>query len=113
MYIAMNRFKVVKARAADFEQMWLARESHLRDVPGFVAFHFLRGPEREDHRLYSTHTVWESYDAFEAWTRSDAFRKAHAKAGNRSDGMLVGGSAFEGFEVLNELTPANSDTWTA
>lgn len=113
MYIAMNRFRVAKGREAEFEQMWLTRESHLSEVPGFAAFHFLRGPEREDYRLYSTHTVWASYDAFEAWTRSDAFRKAHAKAGNRSEGMLMGGSKFEGFEVLTELMPADQRTWPA
>jgi len=113
MYIAMNRFRVAKGREAEFEQMWLTRESHLGEVPGFMAFHFLRGPEREDHRLYSTHTVWASYDAFEAWTRSDAFRKAHAKAGNRSEGMLMGGSEFEGFEVLNEMMSAELQTGTA
>ena len=105
MYIAMNRFRVAKDREADFEDMWLTRESHLATVPGFVAFHFLRGPAREDHRLYSTHTIWASYAAFDEWTRSAAFRKAHAQAGNRSEGMLIGGSEFEGFEVLNELTP--------
>jgi len=113
MYIAMNRFRVAKDREADFEEMWLSRESHLGEVPGFVAFHFLRGPEREDHRLYSTHTVWASYDAFEAWTRSEAFRKAHANAGSRSDGMLIGGSEFEGFEVLKEMTPAEPRIRTA
>jgi len=107
MYIAMNRFRVARGHEADFEEMWLTRDSHLRDVPGFVAFHFLRGPERDDHRLYSTHTVWASYAAFEAWTRSEAFRKAHAKAGTRSEGMLVGGSEFEGFEVVKEITPAS------
>ena len=48
-----------------------------RDVPGFVEFHLLRGPEREDHVLYSSHTIWRSRDDFEAWTRSEAFRLAH------------------------------------
>ena len=69
-----------------------------------MAFPFLRGLERENHRLYSTHTVWVSYDAFEVWPRSEAFRKAQARAGNRSEGMLMGSSEFERFEVVSELT---------
>ncbi|MFP3921426.1 MAG: antibiotic biosynthesis monooxygenase family protein [Dichotomicrobium sp.] len=108
MYIAMNRFKVVKGREAEFEEMWLNRESYLDEVPGFVEFHFLRGPERDDHRLYSSHTVWASYAAFEDWTRSEAFRKAHANAGTRNAGMLLGGPEFEGFEVVNEIKPQAS-----
>ena len=45
--------------------------------PGFVEFHLLKGPEREDHVLYASHTIWRSYADFEAWTRSEAFRAAH------------------------------------
>jgi hypothetical protein len=32
-------------------------DTHLRDVPGFITFHLLRGPDREDHTLYSSHSV--------------------------------------------------------
>ena len=41
----------------------------------------LRGPERDDHTLYSSHTTWRSRAAFETWTRSEAFRLAHRDAG--------------------------------
>ena len=44
MFIAMNRFKVLKEEAGDFEAMWLGRESHLEKNPGFVEFHMLKGP---------------------------------------------------------------------
>ena len=75
MFIAMNRFKVLPGAEADFEAVWLNRESHLHKVPGFVEFHMLRGPQRDDHRLYSSHTVWESEEHFLGWTRSEAFRR--------------------------------------
>ena len=81
MFIAMNRFRVVKGSEDAFENVWLSRDSHLDTVPGFVEFHLLKGPEAEDHTLYASHTVWESQTAFEAWTRSDAFRAAHHGAG--------------------------------
>ncbi len=57
MYIAMNRFKVIKGHESEFEQRWLGRDTYLDQLPGFIEFHLLRGPEREDHTLYSSHTV--------------------------------------------------------
>ena len=52
MFIAMNRFKVMPEGASEFERVWTTRDTHLREVPGFVEFHLLRGPERDDHVLY-------------------------------------------------------------
>lgn len=99
MFIAMNRFKVQHGQEEAFEKVWRERDTHLRDVPGFKAFHLLRGPEAEDHTLYSSHTVWASRADFEAWTRSEAFRKAHANAGENGH-MYLGHPQFEGFEVV-------------
>src|SRR4029078_4653135 len=78
MYIAMNRFKVLKEAAKDFENVWFTRESYLHELPGFVAFHLLKGPEREDHVLYSSHTVWRSHADFEAWTDTEHVRQQRA-----------------------------------
>lgn len=99
MFIAMNRFRIVPGREADFEQVWRSRDSHLEGVAGFVAFKLLRGPEREDHTLYSSHTTWRSEEDFLAWTRSDAFRKAHAAAGDNRP-LYLGHPEFEGFTVV-------------
>jgi heme-degrading monooxygenase HmoA len=103
MFIAMNRFKVLKDRTQDFENVWLSRQSYLHEVPGFQSFHLLKGPEREDHVLYASHTVWASYSAFEGWTKSDAFRKAHARAGDNKPTTL-GHPEFEGFQAVQEVT---------
>jgi heme-degrading monooxygenase HmoA len=103
MFIAMNRFKVLKDRTTDFENVWLSRQSYLHEVPGFKAFHLLKGPERETHVLYASHSVWESYAAFEEWTRSEAFRKAHARAGDNKPTTL-GHPELECFEAIQEVT---------
>ena len=101
MFIAMNRFQVKKGSEPAFETVWATRDSYLGDVPGFIEFHLVKGPEAEDHTLYATHTVWADRSAFEAWTRSEAFRKAHSRAGNETGGSLyLGHPKFEGFEVL-------------
>ena len=98
MYIAMNRFRITPGEEANFEEVWRARDTHLAGVPGFKEFQLLRGPEREDHTLYASHSVWESREAFEAWTKSEAFRAAHRNAGDNK-GMYLGHPEFEGFEV--------------
>ena len=105
MFIAMNRFKVVPASQTDFERIWTTRDSRLHEVPGFIAFHLLRGPEREDHVLYASHTLWRSREDFEAWTRSEAFRAAHRDAGQNRP-LYLGHPEFEGFEVIQTVEPA-------
>lgn len=102
MFIAMNRFQVRPGEEEAFETIWKTRDSYLEDVPGFVAFHLLRGPSVEDHTLFATHTVWASRDDFEAWTRSEAFRKAHAGAGANKP-LYIGPPRFEGFEVVQTV----------
>ncbi|MFP4125883.1 MAG: antibiotic biosynthesis monooxygenase family protein [Alphaproteobacteria bacterium] len=102
MFIAMNRFQVHRGREAEFEQLWLNRETHLQHMPGFIEFQLLRGPSSATHTLFASHTVWASRDAFEAWTRSSAFRAAHRNAGAHG-GLYAGHPQFEGFEVLQEL----------
>jgi heme-degrading monooxygenase HmoA len=106
MFIAMNRFKVVPQAQADFEQVWATRDSRLHEVPGFIAFHLLRGPERGDHVLYASHTLWRSRDDFEAWTRSEAFRIAHRDAGSNRP-LYLGHPEFEGFEVIQTVKAAS------
>lgn len=99
MYIAMNRFRIIRGQEAAFVAVWKNRDSHLEGAPGFLSFHLLRGPEQEEYTLFASHSTWESPAAFENWTHSEAFRKAHASAGG-SKGLYLGHPEFEGFEVV-------------
>ena len=103
MFIAMNRFKVFKDAAEEFEAVWRNRDSHLSEMDGFMAFHLLRGPEAEDHVLYSSHTTWRSKADFEAWTRSEQFRKAHSRVPTTKP-LYLGHPQFEGFEVVQTVS---------
>lgn len=105
MFIAMNRFQVKLGEEEAFEKVWKSRDSYLEDVPGFIEFHLLRGPAAEDHTLFATHTVWQSRDAFEAWTRSEAFRKAHAGAGSNKP-LYVGSPRLELFDSVQTVAAA-------
>ena len=99
MYIAMNRFRIAPGHEEDFENIWRGRQSFLDEVAGFKDFHLLKGPSEESFTLYSSHSVWESREAFLAWTESEAFQKAHAK-GRAPEGTYLGPPQFEGFEVV-------------
>ncbi|WP_043340852.1 antibiotic biosynthesis monooxygenase family protein [Belnapia moabensis] len=102
MFIAMNRFRVMPGAEAEFEELWLSRDSKLNTVPGFVEFRLLRGPKKEDHTLYASHTIWASREAFEDWTKSEAFRMAHRNAGGTRP-LYLGHPEFEGFEPIQTL----------
>ena len=82
----MNRFKVIAGQEAAFEEVWRTRDSSLKEVPGFVEFHLMRGKlnEEENYTLFASHTVWNTEDDFVAWTKSENFRNAHKNAGENS-----------------------------
>ena len=99
MFIAMNRFKIALGFEEGFEKIWRERDSYLSEVSGFQSFSLLKGPEAENHVLYASHTVWESRAAFEAWTESDHFRKAHAQK-SAPKGTYLGHPVLETFEYV-------------
>ncbi|MFW2544822.1 antibiotic biosynthesis monooxygenase family protein [Primorskyibacter sp. 2E107] len=102
MYLAMNRFTVPLENAAEFEELWLSRESRLQDMDGFLSFHMLKGPENEGAILYASHTVWQSEAQFRSWTTSEEFRASHARAG-QSRKLHEGAPRFEGFTAIQQI----------
>lgn len=99
MYIAMNRFKIVKGKEDIFENIWRNRESRLDEVSGFKNFNLIKGVSEEDYTLYASHSTWDSEDAFIKWTKSESFREAHKNAGQHKE-IYVGHPVFEGFTVV-------------
>ena len=74
----------------------------LKTVPGVVSFRFLQEPAKNDHVLYASPPVRESYEVFVGWTQSEQFRAAHAGAG-QGKVLTVGPPVFEGFKVLQNI----------
>ncbi|MCZ6889597.1 MAG: antibiotic biosynthesis monooxygenase [Gammaproteobacteria bacterium] len=99
MFLAMNRFQITPGFEEGFENVWRERDSYLSEVPGFVSFSLLKGPSNDEHTLYASHSVWESREAFDAWTQSDAFRKAHAQT-SAPKGTYLGHPNLETFEKV-------------
>ena len=102
MYLTMNRFKVKPGQEAVFEAVWTGRDSHLPQVPGFVAFHLMKGPAKDGYTLYASHTMWESEAAFSAWAKSEAFRSAHRHAGSTGD-IYLGPPELEIFASVQHI----------
>ena len=100
MFIAMNRFRIASGREPEFEKMWRERESYLDQVEGFQQFQLLRGPSDDGETLYLSHSIWESRARFEAWTRSESFRKAHGQA-RSPQGVVLGHPDLETFESVD------------
>jgi heme-degrading monooxygenase HmoA len=105
MFIAMNRFRIANGQEEAFERIWLGRDSRLTELPGFIAFHLLKGPAGEGHTLYASHSMWASRADFDAWTTSEQFRSAHSGAGS-TPGLYLGPPQFEGFEVRQTVAGA-------
>ncbi|WP_425090257.1 antibiotic biosynthesis monooxygenase family protein [Tropicimonas sp. S265A] len=103
MYLTMNRFRVNADQTEAFEAVWKSRDSHLKTVDGFVSFHLMKGEEADGVRLYASHTMWRDHAAFEAWTKSEAFRAAHKGAKSSAD-MYDGPPVLEVFESVQELS---------
>ena len=53
MFLAMNRFKIVKGKEDKF-----------------IKFNLMKGSSEEDFSLYASHSIWESKEAFIDWTKS-------------------------------------------
>jgi heme-degrading monooxygenase HmoA len=83
MFIALNRFRIAPGREAEFLEVWRQRDSHLAGVPGFRHFHLLQNPDDSQATIFISHSTCDGAVAFEAWTHSEAFRAAHASAGQQ------------------------------
>ena len=95
MLIAMNNFKVAEGREEDFERQWRDRRSFLAGVPGFIEFALLKCDTPGE---YASHTIWESREAFIAWTESPAFVAAHRQGS--VGGVLAGHPQLKLYEAI-------------
>lgn len=85
MIIVENRFEI-RAGAADAVVDRFRSPKSVHTFPGFVrmeVLHAVLSDETEEVRIC---TAWESEEAFNAWTNSDAFRQAHTRRGEAAGG---------------------------
>lgn len=94
MVIVMNRIPVTEGREADFEKTFTERDRAVDKMPGFIDLQVLRPAEG---RTYVVLTRWQSYEAFQSWTSSEAFIAAHRK---QTPGLAESRPTLEVYEVF-------------
>jgi heme-degrading monooxygenase HmoA len=98
MFVVMNRISVSPAFAEAFEERFRHRAAEVDKMPGFLRNLVLRPASPDDP--YVVMTMWDTQQAFEAWTQSDAFRKGHARSGTLPVDAFRGPSRLERFEAF-------------
>jgi heme oxygenase (mycobilin-producing) len=99
LYVVHNRIDVAVEDAEAFEAAFVTnmRET-LRGVPGLVRSMLMR--PATDGQPYVATMEFASEDDFVAWTRSDAFKAAHANT--RTPGVRAP-SGIEAFTIVEEV----------
>lgn len=103
MFVATNRLKIKNGFGQELEQQF-GRHSGVEQQPGFLEFELWRLDKETDHEEYLVVTHWESKEAHDDWTRSEAFRQAHS--GPRPE-FLIGGE-FSSYEVRLSSLPGKA-----
>ena len=100
MIVVMNRIPVKREYWEAFEERFRNRLGEVDRFPGFIRNMVLR-PATEDNPYFVIMTFWESREAFEAWTESEAFQRGHKRAreGSMPD-MFAGKNVFEMYDVV-------------
>ena len=106
-FVAINVLSVPRERREVLEQRFARRAGEVDKTPGFQAFELLR-PVAGDER-YFVYTRWDSQEAFQAWTQSQAFE--HGPAQHTAQGPAATGSEllpFEGAERSERPEPSEA-----
>lgn len=100
MITVMNRIFVAEEYADAFEGRFQERAGLVDGMPGFISNQVLRPVNPGDP--YIVLTFWESREQFEAWTRSDAFMKGHARSGTLPKEAFTGSNKLEVHQVIQD-----------
>lgn len=95
MYVATNRILVRKPHGPDLIELFKERGG-LEQVAGFLRFELWQAKVEAEHEEFLVVSHWESPEAHDDWTHSEAFRRAHS--GMRSD-FIMGPGAASAYEV--------------
>jgi heme-degrading monooxygenase HmoA len=96
MIVVMNRIPVAEGREQEFEETFKNRDRAVDQTPGFLEMQVMRPSEG---RTYIVMTRWQSLEAFQRWTHSEAFTSAHRK---QSPGLAEDRPKLEIYEVFSQ-----------
>ncbi|HWE63303.1 MAG TPA: antibiotic biosynthesis monooxygenase [Chloroflexota bacterium] len=96
MFMVINRLSCAPEYAEHLERAF-KHAGNMQGVPGFILFQFLKNTAEDGARIYIALTQWESQTAYEAWTRSESFQRAHSGTGSSQSPVTA---TLETYEVL-------------
>ena len=101
MIVVVNRIHVKEEYWEEFETRFKNRAGLVDSSPGFIRNLILR-PVEKSSNYHVVMTWWESIKDFEAWTKSQAFKDAHAKHRGANKDIYAGPNVFEMHEVISD-----------
>jgi len=99
VFVTMSRIPVREDHWTDVEERLRNRLGLVDLAPGFVRNIVLRPAGGTDAHIVMT--LWENREAFETWTKSDAFIQAHYR-GNQAKEAFKGPGTLEVFEAVTD-----------
>ncbi|AFZ68321.1 antibiotic biosynthesis monooxygenase family protein [Deinococcus peraridilitoris] len=99
MITVANRIYVNPDFAEAFEARFRERAGLVDQMPGFLSNFVLRPTKSGEP--YIVLTLWESREAFEGWTQSDAFHQGHARSGSLPREAFSSPNILEIHEVIS------------
>ncbi|AOW81224.1 antibiotic biosynthesis monooxygenase [Halodesulfurarchaeum formicicum] len=76
MIVVQNRFEIAPGYEEAFVERFSERRGEVESQPGFHHFQLL-SPATEDTETFVSMSYWDSLSAYQAWTESEAFERAH------------------------------------
>jgi heme oxygenase (mycobilin-producing) len=101
MVVVVNRIHVKESHWDEFETRFKNRDGLVDSAPGFIRNLVLR-PVDSSSNYHVVMTWWDSKNAFEAWTKSPAFKEAHASHRTSNREIYAGPNVFEIHEVVTD-----------
>lgn len=103
MIAIFNSLRVKEGAADEIVDRFAESRGNVQGFPGFVSMEVLKS-DAEDEVLVVTR--WRDRESFEAWVRSDEFRRAHGRGG--AGGLLTGHPRMSSYSVAVERAPEAS-----
>ena len=103
MIAIFNSIPVKEGAADELVDRFAESRRNVQGFPGFVSMEVLKS-DAEDEVLVVTR--WRDRESFEAWVRSDEFRRAHGRGG--AGGLLTGHPRMSSYSVAAERAPEAS-----
>jgi heme-degrading monooxygenase HmoA len=98
-----NSLPVKEGATDEIADRFAESRGNVQGFPGFVSMEVLKS-DAEDEVLVVTR--WRDRESFEAWVRSDEFRRAHGRGG--AGGLLTGHPRMSSYSVAVERAPEAS-----